>query len=598
MTMFKPKYDLDLKNIVVWELIVDEEHVIPSEAPFEIFLDYIPHWNNPSSVSIKYADTGSPLVEVVDEPTASGTFRVAYNDFSGRVIFHPADAGQSVLVSYEAIGSVLRAVDINELQDVVSIADTAIQGHLSDMDNPHNVTLEQIGALSRFGDEMRGTFTVREVVVKSGYNIIPEEPLMSSLGTEDKPFSSVYIGPGSLYVDGKRVISSTASTLLVTTDLDQHLTVSTSGLGTTRLASGKEVFLWSGQDINIQSLNNLNVLASGQMEFSVDVQGRDILFETKATLGQINFKSLNAINFDSPSVTFTHRPTVGGKAVLIDPYIHPETHPASMIEQDELHRFVSDVQIAAWNAKEDAINKGKPGGYASLDTNAKIPLSQIPDAARQQTYIVANSAEREALTGLLTGDKCYETESGDSYIYDGTQWLVFVDADWINVEISWEQIVDIPSTFPPSAHKSTHAIGGIDPISPSDIGAETPLGAQAKVDVHAGDTDNPHQVTATQTGALVSIDGVSNPGGNIDLVAGSGIQITPNNTLKQIRIDAVVDEYELEPHAHTHAKGGEDTLTPDAIGAPSLDDDGAIILGNFRIGYNSTLGTLDFYEVV
>lgn len=34
-------------------------------------------------------------------------------------------------------------------------------------------------------------------------------------------------------------------------------------------------------------------------------------------------------------------------------YVHPDTHPASMITQDTMHRFVSDDQINDWNAKKD-----------------------------------------------------------------------------------------------------------------------------------------------------------------------------------------------------------------------------------------------------
>jgi hypothetical protein len=53
---------------------------------------------------------------------------------------------------------------------------------------------------------------------------------------------------------------------------------------------------------------------------------------------------------------------------------------------------------------------------------------------------------------------------------------------------------------------------------------------------HILDPDNPHGVTAVQTGALVSVDGVSNPGGNVDLVAGSNITITPDPATHVIEI--------------------------------------------------------------
>jgi predicted lipoprotein with Yx(FWY)xxD motif len=57
-------------------------------------------------------------------------------------------------------------------------------------------------------------------------------------------------------------------------------------------------------------------------------------------------------------------------------------------------------------------------------------------------------------------------------------------------------------------------------------------------ETHSARTDNPHQTTAAQVGALVSLEGVSNPGGNIDLVPGTNISIAANNAAKTITISA------------------------------------------------------------
>lgn len=55
---------------------------------------------------------------------------------------------------------------------------------------------------------------------------------------------------------------------------------------------------------------------------------------------------------------------------------------------------------------------------------------------------------------------------------------------------------------------------------------------------HVAATSNPHNVTASQVGALASIDGVSNAGGNVDLVAGANITITPDDSANTITIAA------------------------------------------------------------
>lgn len=85
-------------------------------------------------------------------------------------------------------------------------------------------------------------------------------------------------------------------------------------------------------------------------------------------------------------------------------------------------------------------------------------------------------------------------------------------------------------------------------ITPDDTNDRITIGED-----HSAKNDNPHQVTATQTGALVSIDGVSNPGGNVDLIAGTNILITSN------------------PAAHTIAiastgGGGEPATTVESVG--------------------------------
>ncbi len=55
---------------------------------------------------------------------------------------------------------------------------------------------------------------------------------------------------------------------------------------------------------------------------------------------------------------------------------------------------------------------------------------------------------------------------------------------------------------------------------------------------HSTKKDNPHDVSAVQTGALVSINKVKNPGGDVKLLAGNNINIKTDAAAKSITIDS------------------------------------------------------------
>lgn len=81
------------------------------------------------------------------------------------------------------------------------------------------------------------------------------------------------------------------------------------------------------------------------------------------------------------------------------------------------------------------------------------------------------------------------------------------------------------------------------------------------LDQHLANRSNPHQVTAAQLGALLSLDGVSNPGGNVDLVQGGGITITPDDANNRITISETHSARTDNPHQVTAAQVGALALT-------------------------------------
>jgi hypothetical protein len=81
--------------------------------------------------------------------------------------------------------------------------------------------------------------------------------------------------------------------------------------------------------------------------------------------------------------------------------------------------------------------------------------------------------------------------------------------------------------------------GGNVDLAPDNSITITPDTGNHRITIgetHSARTDNPHGVTAAQVGALVSVDGVSNPGDNVDLVQADSITITPDNDANTITI--------------------------------------------------------------
>jgi hypothetical protein len=140
-------------------------------------------------------------------------------------------------------------------------------------------------------------------------------------------------------------------------------------------------------------------------------------------------------------------------------YTHPAAHAATMISLDSTHRFVSDVQISAWNGKQNALgytpesiaNKGIVNGYASLDSDGKIPSTQLPDSFKEMK-VVATLAERDALQ-QFSGLRCHVidatadvtvTSGWAEYLSDGVTWTKTAEMESLDVVLDWSNVQNKP----------------------------------------------------------------------------------------------------------------------------------------------------------
>lgn len=266
------------------------------------------------------------------------------------------------------------------------------------------LTSDDIGALSSEGGILGG-----DLIVSNGANIIPEVPNGSTLGSPEVPFADVYIGPNSLYVDGKKVISSIRDTLDIATSNNQHLVVNTSGLGTTRIASEKEVILYASQLLNIQSKGDVSTLSSGRLKFETDENGQDIVFETKSELGNINLVSKNNTNIKAPSINMSTRPKIGNA-----------------------ENGYSDVLLAS--------DKGIANGLASLDADGNV-LDGSGNKVEGRVTSVNGQIGDVVINNSHADEMIYESEV-HGMRWDGRSLEIFDGDVWNQASGKYTQLVE------------------------------------------------------------------------------------------------------------------------------------------------------------
>lgn len=102
-------------------------------------------------------------------------------------------------------------------------------------------------------------------------------------------------------------------------------------------------------------------------------------------------------------------------------YVHPPTHPASMIVEDPTRRFVTDSDKANWNAKPPksrTINAGNGltgGGDLSSDRTLSVDFTKVesPTGAQQKANQAANQAEINAKAASVNKFGVYSDEAID-----------------------------------------------------------------------------------------------------------------------------------------------------------------------------------------
>lgn len=166
-------------------------------------------------------------------------------------------------------------------------------------------------------------------------------------------------------------------------------------------------------------------------------------------------------------------------------YEHPLSHSASIITQDETHRFVSDTEKSSWNSKANGKHTHTSADITSLEASkitGTINIENLPKGSLERCVPVQNDTERFSLTTdtVQKGDTVKVVSSGKMYfVIDDTKlstedgYEVYTAGSATSVP--WSGVTNKPSTFPPSTHNHAKAdvgLGNVENKSSATIRSE------------------------------------------------------------------------------------------------------------------------------
>jgi hypothetical protein len=205
---------------------------------------------------------------------------VAINTFDGRMFIKKDDGTPSVVeiggvtsVNGQTGDAVLSTTEVSEGSNqyfTTARARASVSAGSGISYNSSTGVISTAQGLTTTSSPTFAGLTLNGNVTITG-NIIPTADNIYSLGSASMQWKDVFVGPGSLYVNGTEVIHSTDQSMNFTADADQNIRLTTTGAGVLQLGSSTTNVTVDGT-LQIASGKNITDSAGVQVAFGDNIQ--------------------------------------------------------------------------------------------------------------------------------------------------------------------------------------------------------------------------------------------------------------------------------------------------------------------------------------
>ena len=150
-------------------------------------------------------------------------------------------------------------------------------------------------------------------------HIIPAANITYDLGSSTMMWRDIYVGPGSLFVNGKKVIDDDSGTIQISTSEDQNLKVRTSGTGVLQIVSSNGIAIdgeLNTSSGDIQVGDHIDMNSNLLKEVATPVSGTDAANKNYVDSAAAGAMTSGANAISGTTLNTTGNATIGGNLTV------------------------------------------------------------------------------------------------------------------------------------------------------------------------------------------------------------------------------------------------------------------------------------------